>query len=73
VYVEKFNSWRISLTYPVLNAAEQLLVVVAGENKAIVFNEIITGENTNYPIARISNQQEMLWFVDSAAASRLLR
>jgi 6-phosphogluconolactonase len=73
VYVEKFNSWRISLTYPVLNVAKQLLVMVTGENKAIVFNEIMTGESTNYPVAKISNQQEMLWFVDSAAASRLSR
>jgi len=73
VYVEKFKSWRISLTYPVLNAAKQLLVMVTGENKAIVFSEIMTGENTDYPIAKISKQQEMLWFVDAAAASRLSR
>ena len=71
VYVEKFNSWRISLTYPVLNMAKQLLVLVAGTSKATVLRDIMHGDNEDYPIARINNSNGMLWFVDNDAASEL--
>lgn len=70
VYVEKLDSWRISLTYPVLDAARQLLVPVCGKQKAAVLAEVMSG-NQNYPIGRIKNPSGLLWYIDVNAASEL--
>lgn len=72
VYVEKLDSWRISLTYPVLNVARQLLVLVSGESKAEVLEDIMVNRNTHYPVAQIDNPHGMLWYVDRAAARRII-
>jgi 6-phosphogluconolactonase len=34
VYVDKLDSWRISMTFPVLNSANRVIVLVSGESKA---------------------------------------
>jgi 6-phosphogluconolactonase len=72
VFVEKFDSWRISLTYPVLNAARQLLVLVSGDNKAQVLQEIMLEQRDDYPVARIKNPSGVLWYVDRDAAKGLI-
>jgi len=71
VYVEKFNSWRISLTFPVLNQARVCSVLVAGEAKASVLAEVIQNKHNPYPIGKINNPNGLHWFVDQAAASQL--
>lgn len=71
VYIEKFASWRISLTYPVLNAARQLLVLVSGRNKAGVLRDIMHGNVDDYPVAQIKNPNGVLWYVDQEAAGEL--
>ena len=72
VFVEKFDSWRISLTYPVLNVARQLLVLVSGESKAQVLREIMLEQRDDYPVARIKNPGGVLWYVDHDAATGLI-
>ena len=81
VYVDKLDSWRISMTFPIINKAKQVMVLVAGDAKSQVFADIMladvrsangmsTGEE-KYPIQMINNPNGMLWFVDQRAASRL--
>ena len=71
VFVAKFNSWRISLTYPVLNHAKTVCVLVSGEGKAEVLREVISSDTPRYPIQRIANPNGIVWLTDRAAASRL--
>lgn len=72
VYVKKFDAWRISLTYPVLDAARQLLVLASGANKANVLIDITQQKINRYPIQGINNPNGLLWYVDMDAAGGLL-
>ena len=71
VFVEKLNSWRISLTFPVLNQARVCCVLAAGEAKAPVLAEVLQNKSKKYPIGMIDNPNGVIWFIDKAAASQL--
>jgi len=71
VYVDKLESWRISMTFPLLNNAKQVVILVTGENKAAVLAEVMKSAATSYPIQKIQNQNGILWLVDQSAASQL--
>lgn len=73
VYVDKFHSWRISITYPLLNHARHLMFLVAGDDKAEMLHHIHVdppGSNP-VPIQRIAAQGDVEWLLDAAAAARL--
>ena len=71
VYVEKFHSWRISLTFRVLNQARVCCVLAAGEAKASVLLDVMQNKRHDYPVGKIRNQNGLDWFIDQAAASLL--
>lgn len=73
VYVDKFHSWRISITYPLLNHARRLMFLVAGADKADMLHHIHVDPpgNNPVPIQRIAAQGVVEWLIDSAAAARL--
>jgi len=72
VYVEKLASWRVSMTYPTLNRAKQVMVLVSGEGKADILAHILQKDSeTLYPIQSVSPAGEMHWFLDQAAAGKL--
>lgn len=74
-YVEKFQSWRITLTKAVINNARNIIFLVAGADKAPALKEIIEGSRNPelYPSQLIKpTSAELLWLVDEAAAKPLL-
>lgn len=71
-YVEKLNTWRVSMTYPLLNHSLDIAILAAGENKAAIVREVLhTTDAPRYPIQAIRPQRELTWFLDQAAASRM--
>jgi 6-phosphogluconolactonase len=72
VYVEKFSSWRISITYPIINAAANIFLVTTGEGKARIVKTVMFDElpAEPYPIQRIQGQGNMYWYLDEAAAAQ---
>jgi 6-phosphogluconolactonase len=67
---------RITLTFPVLNSAREILVLVSGQNKSEALREVLEGRPTcaKLPAACLSPVDGTLtWLVDAAAASRLKR
>lgn len=52
-YVEKFSSYRITLTYPVINASREVAFLVTGEAKRPVVERVQSG-NSSDPAARIA-------------------
>jgi 6-phosphogluconolactonase len=72
-FVPKFDSWRITLTYPFLNKARSVIVLVVGEDKAEILKEVLEGPRDpgRLPIQGIEPAGQMTWLLDTAAASRL--
>jgi 6-phosphogluconolactonase len=70
VYVEKLDTWRVTLTLPVINAARQVIFLVSGEEKAHVLARVRAG--ASLPAAMVEPVNGRLtWLVDRDAAARL--
>jgi 6-phosphogluconolactonase len=60
------ESWRMTLTFPILNAGRDVIVVVTGEDKAEALRAIRAG-GSGLPAERVAGDQ-VEWIVDRAAA-----
>ena len=72
--VPQLTTRRLTLTYPVLNAAGCVLFLVTGAGKAKVLREVRQGPHDprRLPSQTVDPQGgRLLWFVDRAAASQL--
>lgn len=70
-YLEPQKMHRITLTAPLINKAEKIIVVAFGEKKAPALKEVTTGEYnpTTYPMQLIKPVSgELLFLVDKSAA-----
>jgi 6-phosphogluconolactonase len=73
-WVEKFQSYRITFTFPVLNHAAEVLFLVSGKDKSHVLREILGpgSMGARFPAAMVRPQDgRLLWVVDKAAAQLL--
>jgi 6-phosphogluconolactonase len=73
-WVEKFNTWRITLTAPAINAARNVIFLITGAGKAERLHEVIKGERdtARLPSQLIAPREGRLeWFVDRAASAKL--
>ena len=61
VFVPRLDQWRVTLTKPVIRAAKLRMVLVAGESKAKILDEVRRGEP--HPIALVTQGVETWWFV----------
>ena len=64
-FVPSLGAWRLTLTYPALNAAREVLFLVEGEGKREIVGKIEAG--ADYPAARI-RAATTSWYMDRAAA-----
>jgi 6-phosphogluconolactonase len=75
-HVDEINSWRVTLTAPILNNAAQITILVIGEEKASIVEQVLEGprdcETTPAQLIAPVNGA-LTWILDSAAASRLAR
>ena len=75
-HVDELNTWRVTLTAPILNNAAQITFLVMGEDKASIVEQVIEGPRNPeaMPAQLIAPADGTLtWILDSAAASRLAR
>ena len=70
LYVEKFDSWRVTMTYPVINAAKQVIVFIGGEAKAPIVSDITNDVVQGLPVQRLAPQGDYYWYMDAAAAGQ---
>lgn len=72
-WVEKLQSFRITLTFPVLNHAAEVIFLVSGESKAQILSDVLRPGAKRYPAQSVSPESgRLLWLADQDAA-RLLR
>ncbi len=73
-YVPAVSMWRVTLTVPILNAAAELLFLVAGGEKAAVLQRVLEGPHRPrvLPAQLIApTHGRVHWLVDIAAAAQL--
>jgi 6-phosphogluconolactonase len=65
--------WRLTLTYPALNASRAILFLVEGGEKADIVARVIEGprDPRQLPSQGIAPAGELVWLLDRAAASKL--
>lgn len=73
VWVAKLNTWRISLTLPVIDNARHVMVLVAGAGKAQIVHDILAAppRAAPYPVQMINPAGVMEWRLDEQAAQDL--
>ena len=73
-HLDQLNTDRLTLTYPVLNAAGCVLFLVSGADKAPALREVLEGTEAIelYPAKGVQPKSgRLLWMLDQAAASQL--
>ena len=51
-FVPKFNTYRVTLTYPIINAARHVCFLVNSKGKDAILAEVFSGKS-NYPCAAV--------------------
>lgn len=75
-YVERLQSYRLTLTLPVLNEASVILFLVSGQEKAAALRSTLSlaGLNASIPASQVCPREgRLIWLVDRAAAQLLPR
>jgi 6-phosphogluconolactonase len=73
-WVEKFHTDRITMTFPVLNSAAEVIVFVVGPEKASLLAEVLDAgaTRTKYPVQEVKPRNGLKrWMLDAAAASAI--
>lgn len=75
-HIEKLDTWRMTLTPPVINAAEYVIFLIAGKTKAEIFQKVLQGTQkiSLYPAQVVApTSGKLIWMVDEAVAANLHR
>ncbi|MGA3091174.1 MAG: 6-phosphogluconolactonase [Terriglobales bacterium] len=74
-WVAKFNTSRITFTFPVLNRAGEVMFMASGSDKADMLHQVLEAKNTPpLPSQRVQpSDGKLLWMLDDAAAAKLSR
>jgi 6-phosphogluconolactonase len=71
-WVPKFNTDRITFTFPVLDAAACVTFLASGADKAPILHEVLENSAADLPSQRVRpTNGKLIWLVDEAAASGL--
>jgi 6-phosphogluconolactonase len=71
-WIEKLNTFRITLTFPVLNSAASVMFLVSGDEKAEMARRALKEPAANLPCQRVRPENgELLWYLDKGAAVKL--
>jgi len=72
-WVEKLNTYRITMTLPLLNNGASILFLVSGADKAQIVKEVLEGPK-KYPAQFVQpTNGELIWMLDRDAAAGLNR
>jgi 6-phosphogluconolactonase len=72
VYVPRLDTWRVTLTAPVLSAGNDVVVAAAGSEKAEALRLALEGPSGSVPI-QLVQPKSLTFLVDRAAAAKLSR
>jgi len=70
VFVPRLDTWRVTLTFPVLNAAREVLFLAAGRSKSDIVQRVISIKQPakEFPASMVNPEDGTLhWMLDSEA------
>jgi 6-phosphogluconolactonase len=71
-WVEKLKTFRITLTFPVLNNAANVIFLVSGESKAQILSAVLRPGDRKYPAQGVQPENgRLLWLADEDAGQLL--
>jgi 6-phosphogluconolactonase len=71
-WVEEHSTWRITLTYPVLNNAANVMFLVEGSGKAEIVRKALKDPAANLSCQGVRPENGgLVWYLDQAAAAKL--
>ena len=73
-FVEKFDTNRLTFSFPTINNASNVIFLISGANKADVLKEVLEGASQpeRLPSQNVNPKNgKLLWLIDAPAAARL--
>jgi 6-phosphogluconolactonase len=72
-WVEQHSTWRITFTYPVLNAAANVMFLVSGGGeKPEIVHKALREPSANLPSQKVQpTNGKLMWYLDKPAAAKL--
>ena len=73
-FVPQLNSWRFTMSFPLINNARNIMFLVSGSEKAVTLRNVLQGERQPNELPAQSVEPvdgDLEWFVDEAAAEFL--
>lgn len=71
-FVPKFETYRLTFSFPAINNARNVIFLIAGEDKARILKEVLESEETKYPSQRVQPKDGKLVFLLDEKAARSL-
>ncbi len=72
VHVAKLDAWRISITFPVIDNARNIMILVSGDQKADIVRRVFSNTSSaDLPVQMIKPKGQCEWYLDNAAAQLL--
>jgi 6-phosphogluconolactonase len=73
-WVDKFHTFRITFTFPVLNRTACIMFLVSGADKAPIVHEVLEKPSADLPAQKVRPiDGRLIWMLDRPAASALLQ
>lgn len=71
-WVPQHDTWRITLTYPVINSSQVVMFLVSGEQKADMVRKALNDPSANLPCQGVQPVSgALMWFLDQGAGKKL--
>lgn len=70
VHIQNLDSWRVSISLPMINNAKNVWIFVAGETKQDIVDRVFNHPSVidPLPVERLSKETNITWFMDARAA-----
>lgn len=71
-YVPQKKMWRMTMTFPLINMAKNIVIYVLGKNKREMIRKVFLDSDSSYPISRVgTSSNKSLWILDTEACTEL--
>lgn len=72
-HIPQKETWRMTMTYPLINKAKNIVIYVLGKNKKEMVHQVFLEDHTPpFPVSQIGTQtNKALWILDSDACGDL--